>query len=70
MLAKQPKLVNFRGGPENNTLLIYAVENSKGNVVELLLKKGADKNLKNKAGKTAVDLAQKKPNIIKILNKF
>lgn len=42
--------------------LILAVSSGHNDIVEILLKKGADKNLKNSKGKTALDIAKENGN--------
>lgn len=53
ILKKYPSLVNARGH-NNNTLLMRAAIFGKVEIVRLLLEKGADTELKNKAGFTAL----------------
>ena len=54
---------------DGNTALHYAAYCGKIQVVEALLNAGADKAVKNKFGKTALDEAQEKnhPAIVKLL---
>jgi len=52
-----------------NTALIVAVNKKNANIMELLIKAGADANIKNKKGKTALSIAKglKKQELIDIL---
>ncbi|HOB72379.1 MAG TPA: ankyrin repeat domain-containing protein, partial [bacterium] len=43
-----------------NTALMYAAGMGLGDLVKTLLEKGADKNIKRKDGRTALDIAKAK----------
>ena len=66
------KIINYQEFPSGNTLLIYAVRNNLKSAVELLLLKGADPNLQNKFGNSALHAAYKvgNPYIINLLLEY
>jgi len=57
------KIVNKQEFTTGNTLLIYATQYNLKSVVELLLLKGADPNIQNKFGNSALHLAYKNDNV-------
>jgi ankyrin repeat protein len=60
---------DLKSGPNEDTLLILAVENEREKVIKVLLQNGADKELTNKFGDLALDIAEEKGNkdIIELL---
>lgn len=69
LLEKKPTLLNDKNN-DGETVLFEAVRSSQSQIVEALLKNGADKNLKNKKGQLAVNLADPKSDkkIIELLS--
>ena len=57
------KIVNKQEFTTGNTLLIYATQYNLKSVIELLLLKGADPNIQNKFGNSALHLAYKNDNV-------
>jgi len=57
------KIINKQEFTTGNTLLIYATQYNLKSVVEILLLKGADPNIQNKFGNTALHLAYKNDNV-------
>ena len=57
-----PNIINKKEQNTGNTLLIYAVENNLKSIAESLLVKGADPNIQNISGDTALHLAYKNNN--------
>jgi len=71
-LLANPKLVNINAvNKQGLTPLMIAVVNNKPNVVRLLVNKGANTKVKNKAGLTATALAKQKlkGNALTVMNK-
>ena len=57
------KIVNKQEFTTGNTLLIYATQYNLKSVIELLLLKGADPNIQNKFGNSALHLAYNNDNV-------
>ena len=57
------RIINKQEFNTGNTLLIYCTQNNLKSLVELLLLKGADPNIKNKFGNTALHIAFKNDNV-------
>jgi hypothetical protein len=57
------KIINKQEFTTGNTLLIYATQFNLKSVVEILLLKGADPNIQNKFGNSALHLAYKNDNV-------
>jgi ankyrin repeat protein len=51
------------------TLLIHFARQGRPDAVQWLLAHGANRNARNKAGKTATDLARRHPEIVRLLRK-
>ena len=66
------RILNKQEFSTGNTLLIYATQNNLKSLVELLLLKGADPNLQNKFGNSALHIAFKNDNafIINLLLQY
>ena len=66
------RILNKQEFSTGNTLLIYATQNNLKSLVELLLLKGADPNLQNKFGNSALHIAYKNDNafIINLLLEY
>ena len=66
------KIINYKEFPSGNTMLIYAVKNNLKSAVELLLLKGADPNIQNKFGNSALHEAYigGNPYIINLLLEY
>ena len=56
------RIINKQEFSTGNTLLIYATQNNLKSIVELLLLKGADPNIQNKFGNSALHIAFKNDN--------
>ena len=56
------RIINKQEFNTGNTLLIYAVENNLKSIVESLLLKGANPNIQNKFGNSALHIAYKNDN--------
>ncbi|MBX3040576.1 MAG: ankyrin repeat domain-containing protein [Bdellovibrionaceae bacterium] len=69
ILTKSPKLAQG-ANTEGETALFEAVRSAQSKSAQILLKKGADKAVRNKKGRKAVDLADPKTDsaLIQILN--
>ena len=65
-------MINKKEAKTGNTLLIYAVENNLESVAESLLIKGADPNIQNNSGDTALNYAYKNKNnfMVNLLVKY
>jgi hypothetical protein len=57
------KIINKQEFTTGNTLLMYATQYNLKSIVELLLLKGADPNIQNKFGNSALHLAYKNDNV-------
>ena len=57
------KIINKQEFTTGNTLLIYATQYNLKSIVELLLLKGADPNIQNKFGNSALHIAYKNDNV-------
>ena len=68
VLASDPKLINSMD-KHGSTALMYATSYAPNgeDIVEILLDKGADANIKNQYNKTVYDYAQKKPEVLNVL---
>ena len=66
------KIINKQEFLTGNTLLMYATQNNLKSMVELLLLKGADPNIKNKFGNSPLHMAYKNDNpfIISLLLEY
>ena len=66
------KIINKQELSTGNTLLIYATQINLKAIVEILLSKGADPNIKNHFGNTALHVAYKNDNafIINLLIEY
>jgi ankyrin repeat protein len=61
MLLANPGIKVDAQDEDGNTAMMSAARNGSLDIVELLLKAGADPNLKNNRGKTAADLTEEGP---------
>ena len=66
------KIINYQEFSTGNTMLIYAILNNLKSIVELLLLKGANPNLQNKFGNSALHIAYKmgNPYIVNLLLEY
>lgn len=66
------RIINNQEISSGNTLLIYATQNNLKSIVELLLLKGADPNIQNNFGNSALHIAYMidKPYIINVLLEY
>ena len=66
------RIINKQEFSTGNTLLIYAIQNNLKSLVELLLLKGANPNIQNKFGNSALHIAYKNDNafIINLLLEY
>ena len=66
------KIINYKEFSSGNTMLIYAIKNNLKSAVELLLLKGADPNIQNKFGNSALHEAYMNgnPYIINLLLEY
>ena len=59
--------INQQAGSNGVTALMMAVSAGQKNIADLLISKGADLALRNKAGETAQDFAQDQPEMMELL---
>ena len=68
LLAANGANVDARDGTQS-TLLMYFARQGKVEPVQWLLAHGADRNARNKSGKTAVELGHTHARIVRLLTK-
>ena len=70
ILAKDPKSLNAVNMDGNTALMLATAYANDPEAVEILLRNGADLDIQNKNGKTVYDYAQKKPEILNIIQQY
>jgi ankyrin repeat protein len=70
-IVSQPKDARLEGYTQDTKGKVLERYSSRGRIVKVLLEKGADRTLRNAAGKTALDLAQENgnPEILEMMEK-